>query len=95
MPICDGRVGCFPPALRHLEVRRALQEVEEKQHRRELEMANATFDPAHRETLEIAMPESSDAGVRLRRFLSTLGVIRAQVAEACFARSAACPRNRE
>jgi hypothetical protein len=32
-------------------MRRALQEVEEKQHRREQELDNATFDPAHPEML--------------------------------------------
>jgi hypothetical protein len=60
-------------------MRRALQEVEEKQHRREIEMANATFDPGHLEMIEIAVPDYDDSGVRLRRILSTLGVIRAQV----------------
>jgi hypothetical protein len=62
-------------------MRRALQEVEEGQHRREQEMANATFDPSHAEMLEITMAESTDPGVRLRRILSSLGVIRAQVAQ--------------
>ena len=62
-------------------MRRALQEVEEKQHRREQELANATFDPTHPEMLEFALAEPSDDGVRLRRILSTLGVIRAQVAQ--------------
>jgi hypothetical protein len=62
-------------------MRRALQAVEEEQHRREREMANATFDPAHPEMLEIAVAEPTDAGVRLRRILSTLGVIRARVAQ--------------
>jgi hypothetical protein len=72
-------------------MRRALQEVEERQDRREIELANATFDPGHQEMLEVAVPESSDAGVRLRGILSTLGVIRAQVAETSFARPAAGP----
>ena len=62
-------------------MRRALQEVEERQHQRELEMANATFDPGHQEMLEVAVPEYNDPGVRLRRILSTLGVIRCLVAQ--------------
>ena len=61
-------------------MRRALQAVEEWQHRREQEMANATFEPSHPEMLDVTLPESTDAGVRLRRILSTLGVIRAEVA---------------
>jgi hypothetical protein len=61
-------------------MRRALLGVEEWQHRRELEMANATFDASHPEMLGITVPESTDLGVRLRRTLSTLGVIRALVA---------------
>jgi hypothetical protein len=72
-------------------MRRALQEVEEWQHRRELEMANATFDPSHPEMLEIAMAESTDPGVRLRRILSSLGVIRARVAQDPLSGPAACP----
>jgi hypothetical protein len=62
-------------------MRRALQEVEERQHRREIELANATFDPSHQEMLEVALAEPSDEGVRLRRILSTLGVIRCLVAQ--------------
>ena len=62
-------------------MRRALQAVEEGQHRREQEMAVATFDPAHPEMLETSMADSTDPGVRLRRILSTLGVIRARVAQ--------------
>jgi len=58
-------------------MRRALQEVGEKQHSREQELDNATFDPTHPEILEFALAEPSDDGVRLRRILSTLGVIRA------------------
>jgi hypothetical protein len=58
-----------------------LQELEEKQHRREIELDNATFDPSHPEMLEFALAEPSDEGVRLRRILSTLGVIHALVAQ--------------
>ena len=61
-------------------MRRALLGVEEWQHRRALDMANATFDASHPEMLGITVPESTDLGVRLRRTLSTLGVIRALVA---------------
>jgi hypothetical protein len=62
-------------------MRRALLGVEEWQHRRALDMANATFDPTQPEMLSSSMAESSDLGVRLRRTLSTLGVIRALVAQ--------------
>ncbi len=72
-------------------MRRALQAVEDGQHRREQEMADATFDPAHPEMLEIAVAESTDAGVRLRRILSALGVIRARVAQDPLSGPAASP----
>jgi hypothetical protein len=62
-------------------MRRALLGVEEWQHRRALDMANATFDASHPEMLSSNLPESTDLGVRLRRTLSTLGVIRALVAQ--------------
>jgi len=62
-------------------MRRYLLGVEEWQHRRKLEMANATFDASHPEMLGISVPESADLGVRLRRLLSTLGVVRALVAQ--------------
>ena len=62
-------------------LRRALLRVEEWQDRREVEMANATFEPSEPEMLDISGPEPSDLGVRLRRTLSTLGVIRALVAK--------------
>ena len=65
-------------------MRRALQELEEKQHRREQELANATFDPTHPEMLEFALAEPSDDGVRLRRILSTLGVIRSLAQTSAF-----------
>ena len=61
-------------------MRRYLLGVEEWQHRRKLEMANATFDASQPEMLGISVPESADLGVRLRRLLSTLGLIRALVA---------------
>jgi hypothetical protein len=61
-------------------MRRALLGVEEWQHRRALDMANATFDASHPEMLGTTVPESTDLGVRLRRTLSTLGVIRALAA---------------
>ena len=69
-------------------MRRYLLGVEEWQHRRKLEMANATFDASQPEMLGISVPESTDLGVRLRRLLSTLGVIRAlavktSVSEVC------------
>jgi hypothetical protein len=70
-------------------MRRALLGVEEWQHRRALEMANATFDASQPEMLGTTVPESTDLGVRLRRTLSTLGVIRALVAQT--SASEVCP----
>jgi hypothetical protein len=63
-------------------MRRALQEVEERQHRRAQEMANATFEPSRREMLEVSLPESTDPGVRARQILSYLALIGAEVRQA-------------
>jgi hypothetical protein len=61
-------------------MRRALLRVEEWQERREIEMANATFDASQPEMLGISVAEPTDLGVRLRKTLSALGVIRVLVA---------------
>jgi hypothetical protein len=65
-------------------MRRALLEVEEWQHRRQQEMAGATFDASQSQANDTDMAESTDPGMRLRMLLSFLGVIRAQVKQRTF-----------
>jgi hypothetical protein len=65
-------------------MRRALQAVEDRQHRRRLEMAGATFGATQREMLDLSLPEPSDPDVRLRRILSSLEVIREQAKQRAF-----------
>jgi hypothetical protein len=65
-------------------MRRALLGVEEWQHRRQQEMAGATFDASQPEAIDLDMTEPADPGVRLRMLLSFLGVIRAQVKQRTF-----------
>ena len=64
--------------------RRALQAVDDWQHRRRLEMAGATFDASQPEILDLSLPEPSDPDVRLRRILSSLEVIREQAKQRSF-----------
>jgi hypothetical protein len=65
-------------------MRRALLELEEWQHRRQQEMAGATFDASQSRAIDIDMTEPADPGVRLRLLLSFLGVIREQVKQRIF-----------
>ena len=65
-------------------MRRALLAAQEWQHRRRLEIADATFDASRPEALDLSTSESADPGVRLRRLLSFLGVIREQVKQRTF-----------
>jgi hypothetical protein len=65
-------------------MRRALLEVEEWQHRRQQEIARATFGPAQAHMLDIDMPDSADPGVRLRKLLSCLEVVREQAKQRTF-----------
>ena len=65
-------------------MRRALLGVEEWQHRRQQEMAGATFDASQPEMLDVSMSESADPGVRLRKILSFLQVIREQAKQRTF-----------
>jgi hypothetical protein len=58
--------------------------VEEWQHRRQQEMAGATFEASQSQAIETDMTEPADPGVRLRMLLSFLGVIRAQVRQRTF-----------
>jgi hypothetical protein len=65
-------------------MRRARLEVEERQHRRQQEIAGAAFDPCQFEAIDIEMVEPSDPAARLRLLLSFLGVIREQVKQRIF-----------
>ena len=65
-------------------MRRALQAVEDWHHQRRQEMAGATFDASQPETLDLPISESADPGVRLRKLLSFLEVIRGQVKQHTF-----------
>jgi hypothetical protein len=65
-------------------MRRALLAVEEWQHRRRREIAGATFGPAQAHMLDIDMPDSADPGVRLRKLLSCLEVVREQAKQRTF-----------
>jgi hypothetical protein len=64
--------------------RRALQAVEDWQHRRQQEIAGATFDASQPWAIDVDMTEPADPGVRLRMLLSFLEVIRAQVKQRNF-----------
>jgi hypothetical protein len=65
-------------------MRRAVLAVEEWQHRRRQEIAGATFGPAQAHLLDIDMPDSADPGVRLRKLLSCLEVVREQAKQRTF-----------
>ncbi len=65
-------------------MRRARLAVEERQHGRRLEMAEATFDAAQSQDLDTERPAPSDPGVRLRWRLSWLKVIGEQVKQRVF-----------
>jgi len=66
--------------------RRALQGIEEWQHRRQREMAGVTFDASRHEMLDVTLPDSSDRGVRLRKTLSYLEVVREEVKQGVYRR---------
>jgi hypothetical protein len=65
-------------------MRRALLAVEEWQHRRQQEMAGATFDASQPHMLDVSLSDSADPGVRLRKLLSFLEVIREQARQRTF-----------
>ena len=65
-------------------MRRAVLAVQEGQHRRRQEIAGATFGPAQPHMLDVSMSESADPGVRLRKLLSYLEVIREQARQRTF-----------
>src|SRR5208337_2279384 len=64
--------------------RRALQGIDDWQHRRRQEMARVTFDASQPQAIDIDMTEPADPGVRLRMLLSFLGVIREQAKQRIF-----------
>ena len=64
--------------------RRALQAIEDWQHRRQQEMARITFDASQHEMLDVGLSESTDRGVTLRRTLSFLELIREEVKQRTF-----------
>ena len=64
--------------------RRALQAIDDWQHRRRQEMARVTFDASQHKMLEVYLSESTDRGVTLRRTLSFLELIREEVKQRTF-----------
>jgi hypothetical protein len=64
--------------------RRALQAIDDWQHRRQQEMARVTFDASQPQAIDIDMTEPADPGVRLRMLLSFLVVIREQAKQRTF-----------
>jgi hypothetical protein len=64
--------------------RRALQAIEDWQHRRRQEMASVTFDASQHEMLDVDLPESTDRGVALRKILSYLELVREEVEQRTF-----------
>src|SRR5208337_3702218 len=65
-------------------MRRAMLAVEERQHRRRQELAEATFDASQSQDLDMERSAPTDPGVRLRWRLSWLKVIREQVKQRVF-----------
>ena len=65
-------------------MRRALLAAQESQHRRREEMVGVTFDASRPDILEFPLLESADPGVRLRKLLSYLVVIREQARQRSF-----------
>jgi hypothetical protein len=64
--------------------RRALQGIDDWQHRRQQEMARVTFDRSQHEMLEVTLSESTDRGVGLRKTLSYLELVREEVQQRRF-----------
>jgi hypothetical protein len=64
--------------------RRALQGIDDWQHRRQQEMARVTFDPSQHDMFEVDLSESTDRGVRLRMTLSYLQVVQDEVQQRTF-----------
>jgi hypothetical protein len=64
--------------------RRALQAVDDWQHRRQQEMARVTFDPSQHEMLNVNLSDSTDRGVALRKILSYLELVREEIKQRTF-----------
>jgi hypothetical protein len=64
--------------------RRALQAVDDWQHRRRQEMARVTFDASQHEMLNVELSESTDRGVALKKILSFLELVREEVKQRTF-----------
>jgi hypothetical protein len=64
--------------------RRALQAIDDWQHRRQQEMARVTFDPSQHEMLDVDLSESTDRGVELRKILSYLELVREEINQRTF-----------
>ncbi|MGA2609395.1 MAG: hypothetical protein ABSH01_18280, partial [Terriglobia bacterium] len=64
--------------------RRALQAIDDWQHRRRQEMARVTFDASQHEMLDVHLSDSTDRGVTLRRTLSFLELVREEVKQRTF-----------
>ena len=64
--------------------RRALQGIEDWQHRRQQEIARVTFDASQHEMLEVSLSESTDRGVALRKILSYLQLVREEIEQRTF-----------
>jgi len=65
-------------------MRRALQAIDDWQHRRQQEMARVTFDASQHEMLNVDLPESTDRGVALRKTLSFLELVREEIKQRTF-----------
>jgi hypothetical protein len=64
--------------------RRALEAIDDWQHRRRQEMARVTFDASQHEMVELGLSEPTDRGVRLRMTLSYLEVVQDEVKQRTF-----------
>jgi hypothetical protein len=64
--------------------RRALQAVDDWQHRRQQEMARVTFDASQHEMLNVELSQSTDRGVALRKILSYLELVQEEIKQGAF-----------
>jgi hypothetical protein len=64
--------------------RRALQGIDDWQHRRQEEMARFTFDPSQHGVLDVDLSRSADRGVEVRKTLSYLELVREEVKQRTF-----------
>jgi hypothetical protein len=64
--------------------RRALQAVDDWQHRRQQEMARVTFDASQHEMLNVNLSESTDRGVALKKMLSFLELVQEEIKQRTF-----------